>query len=162
MKKLSTEQKQFVYEFLLEKGVPDLYAALIAERQENSMPELFTVSDALYGGFDWESSTEGLGFWCDLTDELANNIPEYVQNKVDIVLEDKPEVVETADDYHILKLDPEYRIPSQTMPKAPSMQQPLDYEIKDGEVFGYVDKEEPELTFWQKVKFYIGRLFYKV
>lgn len=158
MKEITIEQKQLVYEFLLENGVPDLYAALIAERQENIMPYLFTVRSTLYGGFDWTSSTEGLEFWCYLTDVLVDNISEYAQNKVDIVPEGKPEVVEYNIGDVVKSSAGEDFI---TIGDNFNLDKEIEA-LKDNEVFEYVYKEKPELTFWQKIKFYAGRLFFKV
>lgn len=187
MKKLSTEQKQLVYEFLLEKGVPDLYAALIAARQVNPMSELFTVSATLYGGFDWVSSTEGLHFWCDLIDEFRGNIPEYAQNKIDIVLEDKSDVVEHKVEDKVKAIFVE-DVKSSAGENfiAIGTNFSLDKEIEtigDDEVFGYVEEsyrpQQPqeyldylnkmktdlsfsELNLWQKIKLFFGGIFYKV
>lgn len=166
MNEITIEQKQELYEHLLTLDCPDLLAAAIAAKSDNLYSDLIaetTLSTILRKSFDWKTTKED-DLWVDVYlcfEDFEKG--SYTLNEDGVYV--LPEVVETTDvtdEYQLLKLDPEYRLPLQTLPEAPSMQQPLDYEIKGGEVFGYVSKEEPELTFWQRIKFYAGRLFYKV
>lgn len=79
MKKLSIEEKQKVYEYLLNKDCPDLLAALVAERSEETVEwhqsiaddeEPLTIGDVLGGAFYWDASPEGDEFWRTLWKEI--------------------------------------------------------------------------------------------
>ena len=81
MKQLSIEEKQKVYEYLLKKDCPDLLAALIAERSEETVEwhqeiyvdgEPLTIGDVLGGAFFWDASPEGDEFWRTLWKEIED------------------------------------------------------------------------------------------
>lgn len=166
MKKMSIEQKQIMYEFLIEKGVPDLYASLIAERQIYSYENyLVTVGNLIMGGFDWFATPEGYNFWKNLDTEMERCIHEYYSNKIDITLEDTTEVVESYGVKDFIAVGTNFNLDSDVTKEqtnevfdctsdtcCPS--QPQVYLDYSGKI--------QELTFWQKIKFYAGRLFYRV
>lgn len=79
MKELSIEQKQEIYEYLLTFDYPDLLAALIAERSEETLAwhEVMhdgeyplTVSSLISGAFLWDETPEGVDFWGEITREI--------------------------------------------------------------------------------------------
>ena len=150
MKKLSIEQKQLMYEFLLEKGVPDLYASLIAERQIYPYENHLVTVENLIGGFDWFATPEGYNFWKDLDIEMERGIHEFYENKIDIILDSTTEVVEYYGLKDFIAVGTNFNLDSDITKEH------------SNEVFDCADKGEFKLTFWQKIKFYAGRLFYKV
>lgn len=149
MKKLSIEQKQIMYEFLLEKGVSDLYASLIAERQIYPYENHLVTVENLMGGFDWFTTPEGYDFWKDLDIEMERSIYEFYENKIDIILDSATEGVEYYGLKDFIAVGTNFNLGSDITKEYAN------------EVFDCADKE-PTLTFWQKIKFYAGRLFYRV
>ena len=99
MKKISIKEKQKIYKYLLKKDCPDLLAALIAERSEETVEghqsisddgEPLTLGNVLGGAFYWYASPEGDEFWRTLCNEIEGEEEPYV--KVDEDTEFKIEV----------------------------------------------------------------------
>lgn len=145
--KLTIEQKQEVYEKLLELGCCDLLAALIAERSDSDVGKFavhdVTLSNFISGGFFWDDSLEGQEFW--------HYMYECVEELEEDFLPYDTEPDKTKDTINIEVIPPVNY----------SLGDTVQYEGGKLVCIGVSSITKP-LTWFEKVKLFFGRLFYKV
>lgn len=186
MNELNIKQKQELYDYLLTLDYPDLLAALIAERSDKTRTELqelgITFNDIVCSAFTWECTEEGHDFWA-WTSLCLNDLEEglYTLNGDGVWV--LPDVVKSSTSEDFIAIGTNFNLDSEVETTKVDGFFDAQLEELNNQVFGYVEEsyhpQQPqeyldylnkmktdlsfsELTLWQKVKFYIGQLFYKV
>lgn len=150
MKNYTIKERQEMYEHLLTLQLPDLLAALIAKRLdkdfiENDFLNAFDKHSAesiVFDGFDWFDTEEGMDFWQGVHDDIESVMYGYEPDYLGF----DTELNESKPPSNIEIIPPTISLPETLARK----------------VFGYVEEQEPKVSFWNKVKLFLGRLFYKV
>jgi hypothetical protein len=157
MKKLTTKQKQAIYEHLLTLDCPDLLAALIAERSTRYSRHIdTTIYDVIADNFEWDQTPEesdGSEFWYEIYVELAeleNTAPtgQEHEDALQKALEESYEPVKIEIKHNSTVTN--YKVG--------------DMIISDKGVLvcQAVTNPSPRTSFFDKVVLFFGRLFYKV
>jgi hypothetical protein len=151
---ITTEQKQEIYEHLLSLECPDLLAALIAKRSTCYTQDIDkTISDIIGSNFDCIDTPETADFWLYLYEEAQDieNVVEAGQEYEDALQESLKDDFESP-----TELD---------LPKEGSIPPKIEVNVEGFNKQWFTDPVESlqkNPSFFDKVKLFFGKIFYKV
>ena len=162
MKNFTQAERQKIYEHLLTLQTPDLLASLIAQRADKNFMDYeaskyTSLAEFIANAFLWEESEEDWEFWFEIEEYLDTK--EYgTPTVVDVIESTEREMFDSAtitpeDDFAPTEITPaKIEINIEKTPfRIPQPQEYLDFVA-----------ERDKVSFWTKVKLFLGKWVYKV
>jgi hypothetical protein len=151
--KLTIKQKQAIYEQLLSLECPDLLAALIAKRSTYYNRNSFTTISVLVDNFTWSDTPEPDDFWSEMYNELR---------ELEGAMQDGQEYEDALQE----SLKDDFESPTELdLPKEGSIPPEIEINVEGFNKHWFTDPVESlhhKPSFFDKVKLFFGKIFYKV